>query len=343
MKKCVLLVLAAVLFITLASCGTEPEPTQTPKPTNEAPAATVTPSSTPVSTPSATPSPTPFGEISDAAGENGILFDIYQQRAGADLNCDGTAEQIEFTAGEHESTLSINGTAYLVGYAALAQCFAVTDIDTADSILELGFTDQYYELADSEQAFTYLFWWDGTKLYDMGPVEGLKFDGPWRADLHPADFFDGKGLVQYVTRTTEFTDVWYTGHFLCDGAERKLKEDFYASDPLYEPDPLTLKTYCVLLKEIDSEYFKDEYSVIWDYGSGYGTFGRDYSDEIVAFIPQEGETLNVVRVYGQYWFKLKASDGKTGWLKCVDGKIQGIYQVMGWEAFDVFDGIVIAG
>lgn len=341
MKKTILWVLAAVLLFTLASCGTTPKPSSTPQSTEAAtPAGS---SATPASTPTAAPTPTPFGETPDSAGKNGILFDIYAQRANADLNLDGTAEQIEFAAGEDESTLVINGTAYPIGYAALAQCFAVTDIDTADDILEIALTDQYHELEDTEQAFTYLFWWDGTQLYDMGLVEGLMFDSFWRADLHPAAFFDGKGLVQYITRTTEFTDVWYMGHFICDGAERKLKEDFYASDPLYEPDPLTLRTYCVLLKEIDSEYFKDKYSEMWDYGGSYGTFGRNYSDEIVSFIPQKGETLNIVRVYGPYWFKLEASDGKTGWLKCVDGKIQGIYQVMGWESFDVFDGITFAG
>lgn len=343
MKKFVLLLLAAALFFTLTSCSTTPEPTQTPQPTSAATATPAAPSATPVPTLTPVPTPTPFGETPDSAGENGILFDIYQQRAEADINLDGAAEQIEFVAGEDESTLLIGGVTYPVEYAALAQCFAITDIDTTDSIVELGFTDKYYELADSEQAYTYLFWWDGAQLYDMGPVGGLKFDGPWRTGLHPADFFDGQGLVQYVTRTTEFTDVWYMGHFICDGAERELKEDYYATDPLYEPDPLTLKTYCVLLKEIDSQYFEFDYAVIWDYASGYGTLPRDYSDEIVAFIPQEGETLEIARVYGQYWFKLKASDGKTGWLKCKDGKIQGIYQVMGWDAFDIFDGITIAG
>ena len=340
MRKIVLLVLTIALLFTV-SCGTTPEPSATPQPTIMETATPIAPSAIPAPTPA--PTPTPFGETPDSAGENDILFDVYQKRAEADINLDGTAEQIEFVAGEDESTLLIGGVTYPIEYAALAQCFAVTDIDTTDSILELGFTDQYYDLADGEEAYTYLFWWDGTQLYDMGPVVGLMFDGVWRGGLHPANFFDGAGLVQYVTRTTEFTDVWYVGRFLCDGAERALKEDYYATDPLYEPDPLTLKTYCVLLKEIDSQYFEFDYAVIWDYASGYGTLPRDYSDEIVAFIPQEGETLEIVRVYGQYWFKLKASGGKTGWLKCVDGKIQGIYQVMGWEAFDIFDGITIAG
>jgi hypothetical protein len=342
MKKFVLFVLTAALLFALASCAATPEPSQVAQPPDEATVAAPDPSPSPAP-PTPAPTPTPFGEAPDSAGENGILFDIYPQRAEVDINLDGMAERIEFAAGEEASTLYINGTAYPIEYAALAQCFAVTDIDTADSILELGFTDKYYEMADSEEAYTYLFWWDGEQLYDMGPAAGLKFDGPWRAELHPADFFDGQGLVQYVTRTSEFTDVWYMGHFLCDGAERALKEDFYAADPLYEPDELSLKTYCVLLKKIDSAYFDSEYSVIWDYASGYATLPRDHSDEIVAFIPQEGEVLRIVRVYGQYWFKLEADDGKTGWLKCVEGKIQGIYQVMRWDAFDIFDGIVIAG
>ncbi|MDD5017848.1 MAG: hypothetical protein PHO15_07110 [Eubacteriales bacterium] len=41
--------------------------------------------------------------------------------------------------------------------------------------------------------------------------------------------------------------------------------------------------------------------------------------------------------------QLRASDGKTGWPKYIDYKIQGYYQVMGCDAFDIFDGIVIAG
>jgi hypothetical protein len=344
MKKIVCFVLAAALIFSFASCSPQAEPSQsaagTPGDVIGEAAATPDEVSLP---PTPEPSPTPFGEAPDSAGTGGILFDIYLQRAEADIDLDGTAERVEFTAGENESTLAINGTAYPIGYAALAQRFAVTDIDTADSILEFAFTDAYYELADGEEACTYLYWWDGTQLYDMGPVVGLKFDGAWRAGLHPADYFDGQGLVQYVTRTTEFTDVWYMGHFLCDGAERTLKEDYYATPPLFDPDPLTLKEYLVLLNKINSDYFKPDYYVIWDYASGYAMLPRSHSDEIVSFIPREGETLRIVRVYGQYWFKLEAADGKKGWLKCVDGKVQGVWQVMRWDAFDLFDGIVIAG
>jgi len=337
------LLFALVLVVLLAACGTPPNPTLSEQPSATSAPPVSTPSPTPQPTPSPVPTPTPFGEMPDSVGDNGILFDIYTHRAEVDLNFDGTAELLEFTADAGQSNLTIGGVSYTIDFAALSQSFAVTDIDTSDSILELCFTDLYYELADGEQPCSYLYWWDGTDLTYMGLVLGLAFDGAWRADLHPADFFDGQGLVQYVTRTTDFTDVWYMGHFLCDGAERKLKEKAYVTEPLYDVDPLTLKTFIVLLKEINSDYFEFDYYVIWDYASGYATLPRDYSDDIVSFIPQEGETLTVVRVYGQHWFKLRASDGKTGWLKCVDGKIQGIWQVMKWDAFDIFDGIVIAG
>lgn len=344
------LLFAFVFVLALAACGTPADSSPSEQPSEADTASVSVPASTPLSTPPlstptplSTPAATPFGETPDSAGGSGILFDIYQHRAEADLNADGTAEQIEFTAGSDVSTLSINGASYPVQHADLAQFFAITDLDTSDSILELCFTDEYYELADSEEAYSYLYWWNGTDLKEMGFVAGLKFDGAWRADLHPADFFDGQGLVQYVMRTTHLTDVWYMGHFYCDGSDRLLKEDYYTSAPLYDVEPLTLKTYLVLLKKIDSDYFGSDYSVVWDYASGYALLPRDHSDDIVSFIPQEGETLTVVRVYGQYWFKLQASDGKSGWLKCVDGKIQGVYQVMGWEASDIFDGIVMAG
>ncbi len=343
MKRILLIAPIAILALSLTSCGAPPQTNGTLSQSGSLAADAVSAAITASSPTTAVPTATPFGEVPDSAGEDGILFDIYQSTAAADINLDGTAEQLKFAAGNETSTLYINDTEYTIDYPSLAQCFAVADIDTSDSILELGFTDAYHELYDGEEGCTLLFWWDGEQLYDMGPVIGLKFDGAWRASLHPAEFFDGQGLVQYVTRTSEFTDVWYMGRFLCDGAKRELKEEYYAADPLYPPDPLTLKTYCVLLNEINSDCFDEEYAVIWDYASGYGTLDRDYSDSIVSFIPQEGETLNVVRVYGQYWFKLEASDGKTGWLKCEEGRIQGIWQVMGWEAADIFDGIVIAG
>ena len=87
---------------------------------------------------------------------------------------------------------------------------------------------------------------------------------------------------------------------------------------------------------------------MWDYASGCGGLSweaRDYSDDIVAFLPQAGEELTIVKVYGKMWFKLKAADGKQGWLKCKDMKVYGYWPVMGqnYTADNLFDGIVIAG
>ena len=309
-----------------------PEPTATPAPT-----------ASPEPTPTLEPTPVPFGEAPDQAGHAGILFDIYISRALVDLNQDGMMEEVEFVAGAATSELRINGASYTVNLANLAQRFGITDVDGDDAILELAFTDPYAELADSEKAYTYVYWWSGTQLIKMGGLMDVKFDGAWRTDFDPADHFDGNGMTLCLARTEELTDIWYIGHYLCDGTERKLKEKNYSTQAVYPVDPLVLKSYIVLLNNIDSSYFTSEYYVIWDYASGYSTLDRNYTDSIVSFIPQEGETLEVIRVYGKYWFKLQASDGKAGWLKCMDKKVQGYYQVMGITAFDIFDGILIAG
>ena len=272
-----------------------------------------------------------------------MLFDIYVSRAEADLDSDGTQEQIEFITGGPTSTLIVNGTPYPISKPDLAQTFAITDVDITDGILELAFTEPYAELADSEKAFTYLYWWDGTQIIHMGGLMDVKFHGAWRSAFDPLQHFDGAGTVTCLTRTEHFSDVWYMGHYYPDGVQRKLKEDYYVAHIVGSQPPLTLKKYCVLLNEIDSSYFEFDYYVMWDYASFTATVGRNYSDDAISFIPQAGESLTIVRVYGKNWFKLRASDGKQGWLKCIDKKIQGYWQVMGDDAYDIFDGIVIAG
>lgn len=294
---------------------------------------------------SASPSETATAaEIPDKAGDDMVMFDIYKSHAEADLNKDGTMEQIEFEAGDSYSTLTINGTGYAVKKASLAQVFAITDVDASDNTLGVAVTDKYDSgLADSEKAFTWLYWWNGSKLINMGGLMDVKFDGAWRTGFDPKKYFNGKGQVTCLARTQEFSDVWYNGHYKPSGSSRMLKEITYAAKPVNEQESLKLKHLCVLLKHADSKYFGSAYSVMWDYASGYATLGRDYSDEAVSFIPQQGEKLKIVSVLGQNWFKLKASDGKTGWLKCVDMKIQGYYQVMHYKANDIFEGIVVAG
>ena len=287
----------------------------------------------------AIPTATPFGETPDQVGSGDVLFDIYQKTALVDLDMDGADEEVAFKAGDAASELHINGETYPVDIKGLAQLFAITDVDDSDGMLELVFTDKYRELSGTDKVSSYLYWWDGTQLIKMGALTDVKFDGSFISAFDPAEVFDAKGTVMYPVQTREFADVWYMGHFICDGAARILKEDAYTVKPLNAQSPLTLKEYCVLLKKIDSTYFGMDYAVIWDYASGYSTLGRDYSDDIVSFIPQAGEDLTIIRVYGAYWYKLQATDGKTGWLKCKDGKVQGYYQVMHYAASDIFDGI----
>ncbi|MHB1314491.1 MAG: hypothetical protein ACYCX2_03265 [Christensenellales bacterium] len=355
MKKMFVLVMAMLFLLSAAGCTPLPIPlptqsaSPTPVPTiapTPTPTLAPTPPPTPAPTPTPTlaPTPTPFGETPEYLGSGDILFDLYINKALVDLNKDGTPEEVEFIAGSSSSELHINGTSYPVNVSHLAQMFGITDVDTTDNTLELVFTDRYSSgLADSEKAYSYLYWWNGTQILKMGSLMDVKFAGAWKAGFDPTEHFDGKGMVMCLARTEEFSDVWYTGHYLADGTSRKLKEDGYSTKPINEQSAMTLKHYCVLLKKIDSKYFGFDYSVIWDDASGYATLDRNYTDDIVSFIPREGEQLKIIRVYGQYWFKLQAADGKSGWLKCVDGKVQGYYQVMNIVASDIFDGILIAG
>lgn len=354
MKKFLILGFAFIILACLPACSFPANPAVSGIAPN-APPVTVAPQSSPQSTPiispailpTPTPTPSVFGETPEHAGSGDVLFDIYTSTALVDLNKDGAPEQLTFTKGSTQSTLQINGTSFAIKHSGLAQLFAVTDVDISDNTLELAFTDKYSsDLADTEFPFTWLYWWNGTSLIQMGGLMDMKFDGAWKSDFHPKDYLDAHGMVMCLTRTQEFSDAWYTGHYKPDGTDRKLKEDLYTASVLFHQDPLKLKYYIILLKKIDSKYFAASWDVIWDYASlsgGYGTRPRAYSDEIVAFIPQAGEQLTIIKVYGKNWFKLKASDGKQGWLKCVDGKIQGYSQVMHYTAADIFDGIVIAG
>ena len=319
-----------------------PTPTATPVP-SPAPSPTPTVTPTPSPTPSPTPTPDPYAATPDQAGTDTVLFDIYQDRALADLNQDGTMERIEWVAGSSSSELRINDVPYAIPTAGLAQLFAVTDIDRSDGLLEIVLTEPYAELADTEFPYSHFFWWDGSDAISMGSVSELKFHGAWRAAFNPAAFLDGDGLIMTRARSIELTDVWYTGHYIVEGAQRAIREKAYATAPLYPVEPLTARHDILLLKRIDSQYFGSDYAVLWDFASGTATLDRDYSDDIISFLPRAGESLQVVRIYGKYWFKLQAADGKSGWLKCVGGQVQGYYQVMGLTAADLFDGIFMAG
>ncbi len=48
-------------------------------------------------------------------------------------------------------------------------------------------------------------------------------------------------------------------------------------------------------------------------------------------------------MYGKRWFKLKTADGYQGWIRVVNFEMSGYDDVMYIDAWDIFDGIVVAG
>lgn len=342
-KKALLLILILVLCFSVSACDTiriviERGPSESASPPP------------PSATPTATETPPSFGETPNKAGSGNVLFDIYNRTALADLNSDGKPEELTFTTGDTSSTLKIGVNTYKIERSNLAQCFAVTDINTSDNIFELVFTDRYNEsLADTEFPSSYLYWWNGEYLISMGEIADMKFDGEWLNYFNPTEYFDAHGTVMYLTRTQNFSDTWYMGHYVPTGTDRKLSEAFYVADVLFNQYPLELlQDHMILLKEISDTYFDPSYAVMWDYASGSGGYAgkpREFSDDIVAFVARRGEKLTITNVYGPEWFKLEAADGKSGWLKCRDTNVFGYWPIMGegFSVYDLFDGIVVAG
>jgi hypothetical protein len=354
MKKIIVAIIASMLILSLAACRVEIKPDNInvttipsdepaePGPSDAQPAEAPSEATSPADE----PAPESFvPDTPDRAGSGDTLFDIYAGKALADLDGDGTDEEIEFEAGADKSTLYINGAANTVDVSGLAQLFAITDVDKGDKYLELVFTDKYDSgLADTEFAYSYVYWYGDSKLTPMGSLMDVKFAGDWRGDFDAAKHFKANGEVYCLTRTTELTDIWYLARLKPDGSSRKLEEDSYdyVTKPVNSPEPLTIKACrkCLLLAHGTSKYFSN--SDMWNYAKPPHNGGRVPSPpmEDVVIIAQEGETLEIVDVIGQNWVRLKSTDdGAKGWIKIVNGKVQG-YNV---PPADIFDGIVIAG
>lgn len=355
MKKLLIIMFSAVIALSFTACSSgsvtvasESPSEATPSASLSAPAPTATLAPTP--SPTIEPSPTPssfLADTPDSAGSGTVLFDIYESRALVDLNGDGTDEEIIFDANASDSTLYINGTANTIAVSGLAQLFAVTNVDTSDNLLELVFTDEYAsELADTEFASSYLYWWNGSALVSMGALMDVKFAGAWRSTFDATKYFKANGEVYYLANTSELTDLWYMKQCKPDGSDRKLKEVLYATKPLFSPEPLTIRAgkACLLLAHGDSTFFGSSYAAMWDYAGYPHNLGRAINPTAdIVIIAQAGETLTIVGVLGPNWVKLQTSDGYKGWIKVDDGKVQGYSKVMHFTAADIFDGIVIAG
>jgi hypothetical protein len=368
MKKQLAILLAILAAIAFTGCdilAPEPSPTptptatatatETPAPTETPPAATTPAVETPTPTPepetTPTPEPTEAADAPDSAGQGDLIFDIYQSQALRDIDFDGTDESIAFESGSDKSVLTIDGTEYEVAKPNLAKLFAVTDIDTSDKYMEFVFTDEYdADLADGEKAYSWLYWWNGSKLMLMGGLMDVKFDGAWRDSFKTADVIDGEGTVYGLARTQELTDIWYVAYFKTTGTGRKLYEWRHTAAPVNEVGELTCKTVCLLQTNHDetsrdvNKYTTSEYDNYWIPTVAPTTQGRVLNPaEGIQVIAQSGEKLTIVGTYGPTWFKVKTHDGLVGWIYCKDGHVGAYHATTGWTAEDMFDGIVVAG
>lgn len=276
-------------------------------------------------------------------GSGDMLFDIYYvDEVSRDINSDSTPEEIRFNAGEEESELTINGIRYTIPQLGLSELFAITDVDKGDGILEFVFTDKHPP--EDGYAYSWLYWWNGTEILNMGPLMDITL--PWvrrsyfyPPHFDPADHFDAKGTVTCKAATVEFTFIEYMARYTPSGDGRRLEEKLYDADPL-ETKNITCKQPCVLLKDISEDYYSPAYDYYWTTDLWPYTAGRvpDVSEGI-SIIAQPGEQLTIESVYGKYWFKLKTSDGYSGWIRCEGNVIESYGSTMGWNADDVFSGL----
>ena len=320
---------------------------ETPGPSESEEPSSSTTAPPPPPPPSPTASPTPAPPAADSAGTGDVMFDIYDTEAIADINNDGTPDTISFVAGTSSSTLTVNGVDFTINQYKLAQKFAITDVDIDDGWLEIAFCDiDDPPEHDLDIPFTYYYWWDGTGFIECGSFWDMGWDGSYRASFDANDHMDGHGIIMSLDRSPNFTDVWYMAHWTLAGSNRQKKEDLYVTTPLYTTAPLTLNEPCLLLANIDLDYFDTPYNSMWDHASWPHCDGRTIDPGgtgDVVIIAQPGETLEVVKVYGKRWFKLKTSDGYQGWIRVVNYEMSGYDDVMYIDAWDIFDNIVVAG
>ncbi len=339
-RKTVLTFCVIMLSLSLAACGSG---SVTPGTTAGAETAQAPPPAGTTPPPSETPVSLESDEIEielpNSLGSGDVLFDVYTRKVLIDLNGDGTAEEVEFTAGAEESQLAINGVVYPIARKGLAQRFAIVDVKKGDNILELLFTDGNAPLPDGKYHFSWLYWWNGTDTLFMGGLMDVWFGGEPINEFTPADYFDGNGLVKCLTATDEFTYIEYMGRYEPSGSGRKLKEKLYSADPV-KAKKVKCKQPCLLLEERTEKYYSSAWDYYWITNLAPYTEGRVPNvDEGIAIIAQTDEQLTIIKVYGKHWFKLKTSDGYSGWINVADGAVKPYDFTMNWDKGDMFSGL----
>jgi len=305
------------------------------------------PSPTAAPLPSPSVSPTAVLPAADSAGSGDVMFDIYDTTAVADIDNDGSDDVISFAAGTSSSTLTVDGVDYTINQYKLAQKFAITDVDISDGWLEIAFCDiDDPPEHDLDRPYTHYYWWDGSTFIHCGSFWEMGWDGAERAGFDANDHMDGHGMIMSVDRSPNFTDVWYMAHWELNGANRQKKEDLYAAPLLHSTPDLTLEMPCLLLENINLSYFDAGHSAWWDHASWPHVNGRvvdpgGTGDFII--IAQPPETLEVIKVYGKRWFKLRTHDGYSGWIRVVDFKMSGYDDVMYIDVWDIFEDVFVAG
>jgi hypothetical protein len=276
------------------------------------------------------------------AGSGKILFDIYHEKALADLDADGSPEEITFESEESESFLYINGIKYIIDIKELAQAFAIADIDINDSIMEIVLTGSH-KSGDMENSgsSTYIFWWNGSSVIHIGTIPDIVFDGSSAERFDPSIYFDAAGSVYIPTMSTVIEEIWYRGLYLPSGENRMLEEEPYITEPINDVIDLELNNgyMCALLFDIDEKYFDKQYNVIWDYASWPHINGREIDPEpkgVFSVIAAGPEKLEIIQLFGGNWLKLRTYDGYEGWICIADNKIKGYDKVMYIDIFDMF-------
>ena len=127
------------------------------------------------------------------------------EKVYADLNGDGTDEEILFSLGDDaaaSSYLYVNGTEYECRSYSL-NCFWLCDIDSADGFIELAVS----EYGASNDFETYFYRFDGDVLYDIGAVANLIDDTVERGygvELGIPTIFYGDGTISTARRLDIF-------------------------------------------------------------------------------------------------------------------------------------------